>query len=306
MFDGIKIVSLSSSPSDFMRNPLLEFSGRHSLRNGHDMTGRRSCAFHQGLRFTAFRTNGGWHRMELDGSLHCYYNNGRHNYNDFTGSNLAFCIEELRCCLGLIPETEILNNVEFGINIIIDFPVQILLDSVMSYKGIPFRSPAENHTYLQCETEEFIIKIYDKGTQFKLTNHVLRFEIKVRKMKFLRNKGVEITTLADLLCSQNYPKMGEILVGYFNQILFRDPHLDMTRLTSLDRELYLQGGLKNFWQRPNLVEYPNSRLYEAARKRQKRAENRYRSLFAPRYIPDLSNQINAKWLALSNNVRQGD
>ncbi|MCF0043631.1 hypothetical protein [Dyadobacter fanqingshengii] len=299
MFDGAKHISLSMETDIIMNNPMLSFSGRYDLNSGEVATGLKSSAYYKGWQFTAYRLGEKWHRVAANGSYHKFSNNGRHNHNDFTRIRLAQVIDQLRIELNFNPKKEILNGIEFGVNIILDFPVKIVLDSLLTYKGISFERPIDNPNYYQCKTKEFILKLYDKGAQYKLNMHVMRFEIKVISMDFLRKKGINIRFLSDLIDEANYSKIENLMLDYFDIILFIDLNVNPRELTGKHKDLYLQGFNKQYWRRPNKKDFQTVTMYERKRKELKREEDMFRALFTPSFIPELHHLIRSKWRALT-------
>ncbi|WP_192579200.1 hypothetical protein [Dyadobacter aurulentus] len=268
--------------------------------NGEDLTGSRSYANYKGLKFIAYGSEKGWYRIEMRGSVHRLYNNGQDNSDDFDKHKLSCALGILRTELGIHTEKEILNNLEFGVNIKLTCPVSRVLSNLLTYKGIPFERIRGDISYYQCETNQFTIKIYDKATQFKLSGNILRFEIRVKTMAFLRNKGIMIKVIDDLLDPVNYQKLGTLLVKCFDRILFRNDDIDLGRLTVSERELFLRGCLKEFWERPFLPDFEVKTQYESARKMQVRLENKFRSRFAFPMIADISQLIKQKWAELAH------
>lgn len=300
MFDGAKHISLSMPTEMIMNNPRLSFPGRYDLNSGELSTGLKSSAFYKGLQFTAHMLGDKWHRVAVKGSYHKFSNNGRHNYNDFTKLRLAQVIDQLRIELGFNPRKEILNGIEFGVNVTLDFPVKLVLDSLLTYKGISFERPIENPNYYQCRTKEFILKLYDKGAQYKLKEHVMRFEIKVVSMDFLRKKGINIHFLSDLLDEANYLKIECLMLNYFDAILFRDLQICPADLTGKFKELYLQGTNKQYWRRLNKKDFQTVTMYERKRKELKREEDKFRLHFTPPFVSKLHHLIRSKWRLLTS------
>lgn len=295
MFDGAKHLHILVPIEKMMANPLLKFSRSVDLFTGEDTTANKIHARFQGWRFTAHRLGDEWTHVSGAGSYHTYFNNGKHNYNDFTRIQLAQTIERMRIDFGFHPNYENLNNIEFGVNITLPFSVSRVLDSLLTYKGVPFERPIENENYYQCKTKEFILKIYDKSRQFSLPSNTMRFEIKVVSMSFLKSKGIAIAVMADLLNAENYPKIGNLLISYFNKILFCNKNIDIHSLSDKDKELYLRGSIKSFWQRPQRFRYDSQSSYEAARKAWKRKEDLFRLRFSPSFNRDIENRIKSKW-----------
>ncbi|WP_026629504.1 tyrosine-type recombinase/integrase [Dyadobacter alkalitolerans] len=297
MFDGLKGGPVNVDYLALVKK--LPFEGRYSQETGEDTTGKAAIAHHKGFTFSAYTAKGSTNLL-LAGSIHKFFNDGKHNYNNFSVKDLLVTLTDFWSILDVAPQSVSLHNLEFGVNIVLPFDVNILLTSLLTYKGIPFERPIENRYYYQCQTAEFIIKIYDKGRQYSLPQNLVRVEIKVVKMRFLQTKGINIKNTADLLCTENYPKLGSLLVEYVSEILFRNRLLETESFGPKDRELVLNGNNKEYWLRPKLNS-ENKRDHEAARKKQQREEARYRQLNQQDWINDfLIKGIIDKWQDLTN------
>lgn len=87
--------------------------------------------------------------------------------------------------------------------------------------------------------------------QFDLPNNVLRFEVKVLTMQFLRKKGVEVRYFADLLNLNIYEPLSKILIETFEEILFQDNSIDRCLIEDKDEKIYLLGINKEEWKPKN-------------------------------------------------------
>ena len=82
-------------------------------------------------------------KVRLQGSVYKYRNNGRHNYDDLRAVDVAEVIRELSERFEIDTETTLLNNVEFGVNVVLPFGVHVVLDNLISYKGKEFGHEVE-------------------------------------------------------------------------------------------------------------------------------------------------------------------
>jgi len=218
--------------------------------------------FHKSLKIIIKKNN-----IQLDGSIHKFHNQGIHNYNDFNFIQIQNTIKELKKNLSLNPYKTRLNNVEFGVNVITSFKPKVFLERLIMHKGKGFnKDKKKNIYYRQCEHEQYIIKIYDKGLQFKLSQNIMRFEIKVTTMQFL--KGIGLNYLSDLNNKEIFLKLGEILNQIWNEILFSDLELDINKLNSKENILFVNGKNPMYWES----------LYESAKKSGSQKGKRDRAL----------------------------
>ena len=221
------------------------------------------------------RTDGG-HRVEVKGSLHKFFNNGEHNANQFTAADLLLTLDQLVTRYGIDPFNSKINTIEFGVNVVLPFPVAPFLQNLVSYKNKPFTCDTHSKTpYYECRFQRFTVKLYDKGKQRGLDGNLLRFEIKVSKMVYFDGTGVHLNTLADLLNVANYEKLGALLINTFKTILFDDPTINPNDLTARERETYQNGRNPRYWQIPDdLPTVDRSRLWKPLQ----RDESKYRAI----------------------------
>jgi hypothetical protein len=255
MIDGIKTYDLKTDPQKLIENPYLAEYWDTTVHNS-DGRYKYELAEYFGLKFRIKNE-----KVRLQGSVHKYRNAGRHNYDDFRAVDVAEVVWELSKCFDIDTSTTLLNNVEFGVNVVLPFGVHIVLNNLIVYKGEPFIKVVEDGiSYYQCKKKQFIIKIYDKGKQHKLSENVLRFEIKVMRMQYLVTKNIELRYLSDLLNMDIYEPLGNILIEVFEGILFGDNTLNDSNLNTKERETYLRGNIPKTWK-PQKGETERKRLY---------------------------------------------
>lgn len=290
MIDNNKSYDLKTDPQKLIENPLLAEYWTTKVRN---VDGDFIYGFAEYLGLT-FRLKNG--KIKLQGSLHKYRNLGKHNYDDFRAMDVAEVVHELERNFKIDLYSTVLNNVEFGVNVVLPFGVNVVLDNLITYKGKHFEYREEKgESYYQCKRTKFIIKIYDKTKQYKLPNNVLRFEIKVTAMQYLEPKGVKLRYLSDLLNMAIYEPLGNILTEVFEEILFGDNTINESDLNTRELETYLRGSNPKAW-RPQKG--------EKERKRLQRLENEFKSILERHrtgvdFRSTVSNLIRAKSLELS-------
>lgn len=210
-------------------------------------------------------------KVFLRGSLHKFFNNGEHNYNDFRYCDLLNVCRELRKFIGVPLNTIFLENVEFGVNIKLPFNPERILSSLILHKGESFHRMTEGKG-VQCSHAQFYIKIYDKGHQYKQPDNILRLEIKVIKMAYFNNQKIEIKSIADLLNLETQHKLSELLTKIINEILFCDSKLlTNTKITTTEKIIIANGANQNYWNilKPNsknFISGNNSSEYRKQRK----------------------------------------
>jgi len=282
MFDGIKILDLSVSATALLQHERLTFPLPIDESTGAVLNHvRRSTD--NGLTFCLLPTHAdpNQYRVELSGSIHRYGRDGIHNADDFTLPDLLAALNQLVTTYPINPFTSRLNNVEFGVNVVLPFPVARVLKNLVSYKNRPFVKDVCSETpYYQCQTQRYVVKLYDKGHQYRNLDpkpdaNLLRVEVKVIKMEYLTRQSIHLNSLDDLLTVSNYGALGVLLVQTFTEILFNDPTISLATLTPKDREVCLNGRNPLFWSIPDDL---TGREYERHRKGLQRLEKRYKML----------------------------
>ncbi|HLO45782.1 MAG TPA: hypothetical protein VK175_15695 [Leadbetterella sp.] len=220
-----------------------------------------------GLKFTKKENY-----IKLEGSLHLFHNNGTQNYDEFTYSKICKTIDHLISTKKIDAKKSIINNIEFGVNIELPFPVSLILNKIVTFKGSPFSHEKNlNINSRVCKNSQIHIKMYDKGLQFDLNKNLLRFEVKIKRMQFHQNKGIDIRNLADLKIYRNYPKVIDLIKSIFDEILFEEDNFDQRLLSTKDLIFYLRIINPNYWL--------NSQNQSAAEKKKMNREKiKYKSL----------------------------
>jgi hypothetical protein len=215
--------------------------------------------------------------MEVQGSLHKYLNEGKHNYNDFCYSELAATIMDFCCQFGINPKEARIQNLEFGVNLIVPFnPTPFLKNNIINFKGqSKSRSgPIEGKGYyIQFEKTNYIVKIYDKGSQYCQEENILRVEVKTKKMNHIKSTGIK--TLADLSDLSKVKKLVPILKTAFEGLLIFDP-IDSNKLESDETEMYLNGINSLYWE--NLKSNSHDPLNKRPRKKYYRELSEFNNL----------------------------
>ena len=242
MIDFLKIEVTFSNIQSLVNNDHLDFYTR-MFENTGIIQNYPKTAEYKNMKFILKKNN----YLRVQGSLHKFVNNGI-NYDDFTYSSLKDGILELSEITGIKPEDATIRNIEFGVNINTDLSPHYYLNRMISYKGIPLDRMQAKSRYIgkDCYLQHYGIKIYNKGFQCDLPDHILRFEVKVVRMIMLKKIG--IYSLKDLLDKDKLEKLKNLLLKIFNNILFYDPDLDTEKLTKREKQLYELGKNPLYWE----------------------------------------------------------
>ncbi|MBL4676395.1 MAG: hypothetical protein JKY70_09365 [Mucilaginibacter sp.] len=174
-------------------------------------------------------------RIQITGSLHKFWNNGDHNYNDFNVANLKKCIEDLQDMFDINPYTARLSNLEYGVNLVVPFQVSNFIKSIFCYRFKGFNL-SNNGSFFgkYLDMAHYKIKIYDKGKQFHRSENILRIEKCIKKMEILSSEPLY---LVDLLNPKIQRKCFDQILKVFDNILFNET-LKINALTVPEKKNY--------------------------------------------------------------------
>lgn len=210
-----------------------------------------------GLKFLVFERNEN-RTLQIRGSLHKFYNKGKHNFDQFNYDKIQISIIEICNILRIKPENVILHNLEFGFNISPPTDTLNILTGLISHRNIEFKSYSiEGAEYYQCQHKNFIIKVYDKAKQYRkhgynLPSNVIRFELKFTRMNDINSKLKSASLIDNALFLNNLSEkiilnlIGNHSIAIWGQILFYDKTINPNVLTSTQKNKL------DVWQNINL------------------------------------------------------
>jgi hypothetical protein len=255
LIDFLKIIIQDLNPSILEENPLLDFYDNINLstgqlktinRNGNKVTPSKNASFN-GLEFKIYDTG----TVTLSGSLHKYWNNGAHNYNDFNIQAVKWVLNDLKDKFNIQPEKCILKCLELGINIIPPIPTNEILDNSFLHKTQPFeyQKNSDEGKYKQVQHSQYIVKLYNKALHysskgFKISSEIIRFEIKYTRMEKLNKKG--IFSLNDLV-KYGLHNFKCVLLTEWQNVLFFDNTIQIDTLSAKTKSALLEYSNQNYW-----------------------------------------------------------
>jgi len=279
MIDYTKVNSLPVAYTDILAHEQLTFPMSNVATTG-EMLNRAQVA-HYGMM--EFVVKGG--HTKLKGSYHKHAQSGT-NHMDFTLPDIQRAIEELVNSFHFDPKQAFYNFIEIGVNIKVSTDPTNLIKNFLLYRNKEFETlPVTGKGYgRKCELQQMTIKVYNKSLQYGLPFHLLRFEVKIERMQFLKQYGIDSLTMDDLRHPDVYPKLLKMLLDVFNRILLFNPELDMDSIhNSKDRELVMQGRFPEYWN-----ELPRQRKAEQIK--------RFQELTGTNNLKkDLAQLISEKW-----------
>lgn len=179
-------------------------------------------AYYKSLLFKIYDTG----TITIEGSLHKYWNNGKHNFNDFKYYDLNDVLNDFRLLFNITPQQCIIRQIELGLNINPTQETNQIIEHCFIHKRKPFVFKYHNDEgrYKQCRHSQYVVKIYNKRLHYlkqgyHIPNEILRFEIKYLKMERLNRKG--IFKLSDLL-NFGLENLEDAIINEWTNILFYD------------------------------------------------------------------------------------
>jgi len=207
------------------------------------------------------------------------------------------------------PFENVLNNLEFGVNILANCNISNLFKMILKHKGKSFQKFNINGSIgIECIHNDYIIKMYAKGKQYNIPDNILRIEIKAIKMKFFEDKEINIKVIANLLNKTNIDALGKVLLSMWDNIQLVDHAIDENELTPSERLIFAKGSNPNFREcnLPNSKDYPGGNLnkeYDRKRKKYYRVQKRFKKILSKYSNSNLKSEIRIlienKWNQLS-------
>ena len=180
----------------------------------------------------------------LTGSLHYFYNDGIHNYNNFTFYHLVNTLDEVAELLEIELKNIILQNIEFGVNLILPFLVHNITNNLLTHNKKEFLKPYD-FDYRRAQHQRYWIKIYNKGKQFKRVENILRVELKYKKMVDLHKIG--LYNCLDFTNKQLHTQLLALLLDKWSNTILYDFTIDTSQLRPLHYKKSLQLQNQNHW-----------------------------------------------------------
>jgi hypothetical protein len=225
LIDFVKYTLLGIAPDNLEQNILLDFHYKVNSKTGE--LGKYKNAYFKGLEFRIFEQTKTHpeQRITVEGSLHKYWNNGAHNFNDFGLVEVNSVLADLQLKFNIQPDNCILRQLEIGVNINPPINTKTLLKQCLIHKTnrLKWVFTKDEGNYIQAQHQRHILKLYDKKTHYKkkgflIEHEILRMEIKYLKMHDLNKKGIQ--TIADLLNYGLYNFRPELLKHWGNVIFY--------------------------------------------------------------------------------------
>lgn len=234
--------------------------------------------------------------IELQGSLHKYYNQGNHNANDFGLIELLWVILDIQKKLGLPIDILSLSNMEIGVNIEPPLKTNIVLNDLLLHKCSKFKDCyVKGGNYKQVAHTQYYLKCYNKGKQYfgkydLPKNQNMRIELKFVKMQVLNNIGLH--TLSDVFQLAQHGRLETLLTLAWSNVILFDRSIDAGALSDYQKEVkYHQWNNPEYW-----LSLTKQRRREQRRQYDKLVQNHSLNIHS-----EIGELIQKKWGLLINN-----
>ena len=250
MIDFIKIWSYINSEEVSLLKNSFDFMGSYNVTTGESISRNRSGkevkpyieAEAKGMKIKLY-PNG---RCEIAGSIHKYFNDGKHNFNYFGRKELSHAIVELNKHLNINISEFRLSNIEIGVNITPPVDSDIIINNAFMYKNKVFENKfhSDEGNYKQAGLTEYLVKLYNKRKHYTnqgyvIDNETLRFELKYTVMRSINDLGV--VYVKDL--EKGLESFKKPLLNAWNNVLLYDHTIDYY----LPEKTRLEYSNPNYW-----------------------------------------------------------
>lgn len=181
------------------------------------------------------------------GSLHKYFNDGKHNYNDFTLSNFIRTISDLEKTLNIKADIIRIGRIETGVNLDIDMDVDEFIGSVILFNNT---HPTTCDNGIIFKLNDYDLKLYRK--ELKGHDNRLRIELAIKKKRkresIIKEYATYCSTLSDLTNPKVWQAFGNELESICDNLIIIDREgIDYTHLKPKDAELLTKGISSFYW-----------------------------------------------------------
>jgi len=165
------------------------------------------------------------------------------NGNTFTLNDIIEVRDNLTNLLKLPPQKMFFQNIEIGVNVALNYNPFNYLKGLLYHKNIMFEYRFKRN-YAEALHSYYKFKIYNKSSQYKMSEHTLRVELQIKKMEEIKSIGINAFTDIN---SDTLNKAKQKLLSRFDEVV----HYDYTiNEKSLKRT-----------QKDNLKKYSNPRYW---------------------------------------------
>ena len=248
---------------DYMKIPVYNQEALNNIRNNDLLkfkkNGDKEKAKYNGLTFDLHpATDKLPIRCMVRGSLHYWKNKGLHNADDFTFDEFGYSILELDEKFGINCDYTGFSRLEYGVNIVLPFDVEMFLASIILYRGsrmIKIVKQGKNGERF-VELGDYLLKLYNKSKQFPqyTEENTLRVEISTQANRIRTYFGDTkvVKDLSDLLCLYTWEFFVRELPKVFGlMLIYEDIDIiglcDSGKMTAEEANLLISGRIPEYW-----------------------------------------------------------
>jgi|GEM_PF-6174788 len=177
------------------------------------------------------------HKLVIKGSLHVYWNwicgRAKNNHNDFDAAAIGETIRYLQDNYFINWSIGGINNLEFGLNLKVDFDPKFVIDNnILHLNG---STHSRRHTY----RGRGMFKEYSKSNlrlRIYYKDDGMRVEVKLKTSNLIRGHGV--STISDLGNADSLRSLYKRLLSLINELLIVDSVEPPERLSESEKTLF--------------------------------------------------------------------
>jgi hypothetical protein len=285
----------------------LDFKSEHYVKTGELKTSMSGYiverATWNGLKFEIHNkiVSSHYAMVKFSGSIHKFSNGA--NFDNFYKCQLKKCIQEISFLIGVSPHLIEVHAIEFGVNIHTHVSPSLILDRLIFFKQVAFERQTKfkggKRGFIQrCTRSNYELKAYNKSLDYNLNENILRFEIKVTKMQFFKNKISGIHYLNNLLDDKILHQLGSLLQQIWNHVVLKEDVFYINPNLSVSQKVILSNTASDdYWKRiqKEYQPYKFNRLIS-------RYQNAIKESKTTEYHEEIRNKIQTKWHQLSSSV----
>jgi len=259
MIDFTKIQIPDKCGNTLLQNRLLSFERNVNEDTGELDISEERTAEYKNMKFKIYPSGrvilmGSWHKFAKEG-----YNSSDFNIRDFRLAVFDFCKS-----FDLNPNELRLLQFEAGVNIVPPMQIRSVLrafvcssDGKVSFSQM--RSKTGSSLGVEMYRNEYGIKVYDKSKQYKLSNDLMRYEIKFTSSKLFRREfGVEY--LSDLMLLCKWLRISMRVENSVKDLILNEPTFEISGLSSVKKNFIVQSSVSNFWKELNRRQRMRSKI----------------------------------------------
>ncbi len=265
MIDYTKILIIRADILRLEKLSQLDFVNQVSEKTG--LLANKKVAEYHHCKITIYDSG----TVLFTGSIHKMYNSikgiiapnysSQKNYKGYNGNQFTLTqIFEVRNHLCELfdcrPHQMKFQNIEFGINTIIDFDPQLFILGLLYHRGKPFEF-RYNRSYAEVNHTRYRIKIYNKSEQYRIDEWTLRIELSHNKQEDFDITGIK--TFEDVN-KNNLEKALNHILKRFDEVVYYDRTIDKKKLNKVAKK--------------NAVKYSNANYFLCDLKPNKRDKHK--------------------------------